>query len=243
MNYIIFYIVILVANIIQGITGFAGTILAMPPSLMVVGYPVAKPILNVLGILAGLYVFILNYKDVNWKELKKISLIMSIGIFGGFYLKKLFVGRDKSLFFLLGVFVIVIAIQGFIKIYSKSDQQKQMNPIKSLILILSAGIIHGMFLSGGPLLIGYLSKQIEEKQAFRATISTTWILLNSMILMNDLYEGVWNPQLLKVQLISIPFLIIGIIIGTKLYVVMSQKLFMKITYSLLMISGFMLVIK
>ena len=30
MNYLLFYIVILLSNIIQGITGFAGTILAMP---------------------------------------------------------------------------------------------------------------------------------------------------------------------------------------------------------------------
>ena len=57
-NYIVFFLVILLANIIQGITGFAGTILAMPPSLMLVGYSVAKPVLNVLGLLSGIYVFV-----------------------------------------------------------------------------------------------------------------------------------------------------------------------------------------
>ena len=55
MNYILFLLVILLTNIIQGITGFAGTILAMPPGLMLVGYPVAKPVLNVLGLLSGIY--------------------------------------------------------------------------------------------------------------------------------------------------------------------------------------------
>ena len=54
MNYILFLLVILLTNIIQGITGFAGTILAMPPGLMLVGYPVAKPVLNVLGLLSGI---------------------------------------------------------------------------------------------------------------------------------------------------------------------------------------------
>lgn len=56
---------------IQGITGFAGTILAMPPSLILVGYDVAKPILNVLGILAGVYVFVTQWKHVDWKQLKR----------------------------------------------------------------------------------------------------------------------------------------------------------------------------
>lgn len=72
MNYILFLLVILLTNIIQGITGFAGTILAMPPGLMLVGYPVAKPVLNVLGLLSGIYVFTGNYKSVCWKELRKL---------------------------------------------------------------------------------------------------------------------------------------------------------------------------
>lgn len=50
MKEFIFYIIIFLTNIIQGITGFAGTILAMSPSMILVGYDVAKPILNVLGI-------------------------------------------------------------------------------------------------------------------------------------------------------------------------------------------------
>lgn len=32
INYALLFVVILAANVIQGITGFAGTILAMPPA-------------------------------------------------------------------------------------------------------------------------------------------------------------------------------------------------------------------
>ena len=42
-NQILFYIVILLTNIIHGITGFAGTILAMPPSLMLVATTSQSP--------------------------------------------------------------------------------------------------------------------------------------------------------------------------------------------------------
>ena len=70
MGYAVFFLVILLSNIIQGITGFAGTILAMPPSLMLVGYDTAKPVLNVLGRLSGIYVFAGHRKHVCWGELK-----------------------------------------------------------------------------------------------------------------------------------------------------------------------------
>lgn len=112
MHYALFFLVILAANVIQGITGFAGTILAMPPSLMLVGYPVAKPVLNVLGLLSGVYVFAGNRRHVNWQELKKIVLIMAAGILGGILIKGLFEGKEQLLYKLLGLFVIFLAVQG-----------------------------------------------------------------------------------------------------------------------------------
>ena len=95
-NQILFYIVILLTNIIHGITGFAGTILAMPPSLMLVGYDIAKPILNVLAIFSGVYVFVGNYKKIAWKELAKIVVVMALGIFGAVFIKGLFVGKGNE---------------------------------------------------------------------------------------------------------------------------------------------------
>lgn len=183
MNTVLFYIIIFLTNVIQGITGFAGTILAMPPSLILVGYDVAKPILNVLGILAGVYVFVTQWKHVDWKQLKKVVIVMAIGIFGGFFLKNALAGYDAVLYKFLGIFVIFLAIHGFYSIYGQRQRDtKEKSSWKSMLLLIGAGIVHGMFVSGGPLLIGYLSNEIKEKTSFRATISTVWIILNSMIL-------------------------------------------------------------
>lgn len=104
-------------------------------------------------------------------------------------------------------------------------------------------MVHGIFVSGGPLLIGYLTKRIQDKVSFRATISTVWVFLNSLILFDDIRAGLWNLELLKIQLVSIPFLLAGMFIGGKLYTKMSQQLFMKITYVLLFISGVSLLVK
>lgn len=285
INYILFLLVILVSNVIQGITGFAGTILAMPPSLMLVGYPIAKPVLNVLGLLSGIYVFAGNYKSVCWKELKKIVAVMAAGIIGGILIKGLFDGKEQILYKLLGVFILFLSVQGWLSLKQgakknqevknakpdsnqtiklDSDQLVKLDsdqPVKpdsvqlvkpdsdckdspALYLILAlAGIVHGIFVSGGPLLISYLTKKIQDKVSFRATISTVWVFLNSMILVDDIRAGLWNVDLLKVQLLSIPFLLLGMFIGGKLYVRMSQRLFMMITYILLFISGVSLLVK
>lgn len=253
VNEILFYIVIVLTNTIQGITGFAGTILAMPPGLMLMGYDIAKPVLNVLAIFSGIYVFVGNYKKICWKELLKIVIIMALGIFGAVYIHGLFVGKEQLLYRLLGIFVILLAVQGFWKLTRKPAAQDDAqgktpattaggNAFAYAILVL-AGIIHGLFVSGGPLLISYMTKRIQDKVSFRATISTVWIFLNTLILLEDVQAGLWVPSTIRVLIISVPFLLVGMFIGSKLYARMSQLVFMKLTYILLFISGLTLLVK
>ena len=123
MGYAVFFLVILLSNIIQGITGFAGTILAMPPSLMLVGYDTAKPVLNVLGLLSGIYVFAGHRKHVCWGELKKIVAVMAVGIVGGIFLKGFFAGRERMLYALLGLFVVCLSVQGLWKLRMERQEE------------------------------------------------------------------------------------------------------------------------
>ena len=76
---VMFLVVVFLTNIIQGITGFAGTVLAMPPGIFLQGIDTAKMVLNILGILASLWIVSVSYKDINWKEVKKILFFMVIG--------------------------------------------------------------------------------------------------------------------------------------------------------------------
>ena len=250
-NQILFYIVILLTNIIHGITGFAGTILAMPPSLMLVGYDIAKPILNVLAIFSGVYVFVGNYKSINWKELARIVVVMALGIVGAVYIKGLFIGKEHLLYKLLGLLVIGLSVQGLYKLVHKpepdtkkpAERQTAARNAGACALLVLAGIIHGLFVSGGPLLTGYMTKRIQDKTVFRATISTVWIFLNTLVFLEDVQAGLWVPSTVKMLGISVPFLLAGMFIGSKLVTRMSQLVFMKLTYVLLFISGLSLLVK
>lgn len=240
MSELIFYLIIFLANIIQGITGFAGTILAMPFSVSVVGYDIAKPVLNVLGILAGVYVVLGNYKQINLKLLKKICLYMTIGIIIGIIIKNLLIGQEKILYLLLGLFVLIIGVKGLIENLS-SKQITSKNKGSDLILLI-AGIVHGMFVCGGPLVVSYLSSCTNNKDEFRRTISAVWIILNTIILINDIFAGYYVLNTIRIQIISIVFLFCGMFVGGILYKHMNQKAFMILTYVLLCVSGLSLII-
>ena len=248
MTYIVFYVLITLCNIIHGITGFAGTVLAMPFSIMLVGYATAKPVLNWLGLVAGVYVFAGNHKHVNWKELKKIVIVMAAGILCGSFLKGFFLGtsREKIMYIALGLFIIYLSVTGLIKVFKPKKEAADAVKSGTLtnLLLVAAGLVHGIFVSGGPLLIGYLTNRgVTDKVSFRATISTCWVFLNGLILATELIGGDWTMSLATTALIATPFMLVGMFIGGKLCAKMSQQLFLKLTYVLLFISGFSLLIK
>ena len=255
MDHALFYIVILLANIIQGITGFAGTILAMPFSIKLVGMDTAVPVLNVLGLLSGIYVFAGNYRHVDKKELLRVAAVMVPTLLIGMWVRGRLAQSPRLLYVILGVLVVVIGAAGLISTLGKRTAENggkgpqngcgmpcpyTASPAENalqLALLTAAGLVHGMFVCGGPLLIAYLAKRIKDKTVFRATISTVWIFLNGIMLVTQIAAGQWNAQLLKVQLISVPFLLAGMFIGSVLYKRMSQRVFMMITYVLLLVAG------
>lgn len=253
---ICFYIVIFFTNVIQGITGFAGTILAMPPSLLLVGYPVAKPVLNLLGMLAGIIVFAGGHQKCRWGEVRKIVLLMIPGLFAGFACKAFLAGKEQYLGILLAIFVLALSVQGMWKMYRsrsvggdsqeekpETDSQNTAGKAADLLLLVAAGAVHGIFVSGGPLLIGYLTRRVKEKESFRVTISVVWILLNGMILIDDIVSGYWNVELVWTQIAALPFFLAGMTLGGRLCKKMSQRTFMILTYILLFAAGITLLLK
>lgn len=272
MNRILFYYVILVANIIQGITGFAGTILAMPPGLMLVGYDIAKPVLNFLGLLSGVIVLAGSFRNVNWRELGRVLIYMMSGMVIGMLIKNALSGQMELLYKGLGVFVLILAVRGCVATGQKIHQQKTlaagmsyldedvigeraegngvysfparaMSRAGTFLMLLLAGVVHGIFVSGGPLAVAYLSKKLPHMPEFRATISTMWIVLNGFNMAEEIVQGLWTPQLIHVQILAIPFLILGMLIGGKLFKIMNQNIFMVLTYVLLIVSGVSLLFK
>lgn len=241
---ILFLIVVLITNIIQGITGFAGTVLAMPVSVMLVGFECAKPILNVLGILAGLYVVATSYKYINKKEFLKIVAVMVIGILVGVYIKSFFSGNAEVLYKVLGSVVIATALWGVYRTFIKKNaDEKPLNSVASYTLLISAGIVHGMFVCGGPLLVTYLAGRLRDKNEFRATISAAWVVLNTVVMFDDIRSGFFNIKLIELLAISAVALFAGMFIGNMLYKKMSKEVFMKITYVLIIVSGASLLVK
>lgn len=233
---ILFLAVVFLTNIIQGITGFAGTVLAMPPGIFLQGIDTAKMVLNILGILSSIWIIFISYKDIDWKEVKKILVFMIIGVALGMKLFTLL-----PLGFLLKIYAFFIILMALKGIFVKGEIQTPKWVLIGVILL--AGVVHGMFVSGGPLIMIYVAKKLKSKSSFRATLAVVWIVLNSYLAFSHYNQGVFTPENIKLLWMSIPPFAFGMIAGNILHYKMSQASFLKLSYILLSISGMALIVK
>lgn len=233
---VMFLVVVFLTNIIQGITGFAGSVLAMPPGIFLQGIDTAKMVLNILGILASLWIVSVSYKDINWKEVKKILFFMVIGTALGLKIFTLL-----PLEFLLKIYAIFIILMALKGIFIKGEMKTPEWVLVGVILL--AGVIHGMFVSGGPLIMIYVAKKLKSKSSFRATLAIVWIVLNTYLAFSHYNQGIFTSENLKLLYLSIPPFALGMIVGNILHHKMSQATFLKLSYILLSISGVALIAK
>ena len=253
----LFFIVILLSNVMQAITGFAGTVLAMPFSIMLVGGDIARTVLNILGIAASIGVVVLNRKSIRWKEVLKICGIMLVGMAIGFLIIRFANVGKQALYFILAGFVVLFSAIGIYTTFLRKEKDPSSLPpvsrkrqivSESLLigLLVVAGVVHGMFVCGGPLLIIYATRRLPERDEFRATLSMSWIVLNSVNLVRDILSGAFPTEdvgnYLMILGISLAVLVVAIVVGNLVAKKLNKKAFMGITYGLMVISAVSLIL-
>ena len=115
-------------------------------------------------------------------------------------------------------------------------------------LLIAAGVVHGMYVCGGPLLIIYATKKLKNKDEFRSTLSMVWVVLNGVNLVRDIIAGnfvmVGGGIIETIAAMVMPvFVLFGAIaFGNILAKRMNKRVFMIITYVLMAISATSLIL-
>lgn len=231
MTNLLFWLILFAANVIQAITGFAGTVLAMPFSIILLGENEAKVILNLMALVSGIMIAVINRKHIRWTELLKISVFMTAGMLISLLIKQV-ITSDEFLIRIYGIVIIFIAVKNLII----RDQKKHSAVVLYAVLIL-AGILHGLFVSGGALLVVYAAQVLDDKDEFRATVSSVWIVLNTIIISGQIRDRTLMTADPLRTFVGIIILFAATWLGNRIGKHVSKKLFLKITYILLIISG------
>lgn len=228
---ILFTLLVFVTNIIQAITGFAGTLLAMPAGIRLIGIHASRAILNAMGLAASILIVLSFRRDIDRRQLLRITCAMGIGILIGLGLMQIL-----ELDFLLTLYGLFVVGYALFKMLSRRNSSEISRTAGAVILIL-AGVVHGMFISGGSLLVIYAVNALPEKRTFRATLSGVWIILNGFLMVQHIVSGYFTPEVTHLTLLCLIPLCLGVFLGTRLQEHVRQRTFLRLTYVLLLVSG------
>ena len=232
----LFLLVVFLSNVVQCVTGFAGTF-----SAMLVGLDTARPVLNVMGLAASVGVVLRFRRSVDKKELVKMLAVALPGMLLGAYLKTL-ITDGGVLFRILGAIVIVFAVMNFVAFLLKKDLAGKSAALGYLFLA-AGGVVHGMFVCGGPLIVSYATVKLRENNAFRATLSAVWIVLNAILMAADVWAGAFTAQTWLLTGLCLAVLAGAVLLGNRIASKMSRNAFLIATYVLMLISGVSLFLK
>ena len=159
---------IFIAFGIEAITGFGSIVIALSLGALLLPIDAMLPVLVPLNICMTSYLAIRHRQHIHWPTLLKMILPLMVGgtLLG--YLLRPALG-DNTLQILFGALVIWFAARELWRsIRGLKVSQHGSGWTRSWMLV--AGITHGLFASGGPLLVYALTGTQLSKSAFRAPV-------------------------------------------------------------------------
>ncbi|NLZ77155.1 MAG: sulfite exporter TauE/SafE family protein [Spirochaetales bacterium] len=227
-------LVVCVTHILEAITGFGASVLALPFLSGLLGVKTAVQVISILTLLFTLVIALKNRHSIAWKQYFIILGFMLAGLPVGMHLYR---SRESgTLSLLLALFIIAASTTQLIRSVGIRKKDEKVG-ILSFLLLFAGGIIHGVFSSGGPLIIFYAKQALPEKGSFRATLCLLWASLNTIIIGAYLIEGSLKKETLGATAIMIPFIAVGYLIGEHIHHRIDERKFSILVFVMLLLTG------
>jgi uncharacterized membrane protein YfcA len=217
------------------VTGFGCTVLALPFVTALLGLREGVMVLTILAFALAAYMAISKRRDIDLKQYGIILAFVALGLPAGMLLfRRVDVAPLKKA---LAAFIVLASIAQLAKLaWAGKKAGRLPRPLAYALLVLG-GVVHGMFSSGGPLVVLYASEALPEKGRFRATLCLLWTTLNAVIIGSYLASGSLGAGTAGKTALLIPFLAAGIVIGERLHDRVDQRAFSLVVFAALLATG------
>lgn len=232
--------VVFVTHAMEAVTGFGCTVLALPFITALFGLKSGVETLTILALILAAYIVIRNRKDVDPRQFGLIVAFVAAGLPIGMYL---FRNVDSApLKKALAVFIIIASSLQIFSFFSRKERKSKLPAPLGYIFLFLGGIVHGVFSSGGPLVVLYASAALPDKGKFRATLCLLWTALNSILVGGYVVSGSLTVETGVRTAFMIPFLVAGIVAGEFIHTRVDARLFKIFVFSTLLATGVVMLI-
>lgn len=252
-----FAVVVLGGYLVQTASGFGSTLVCVTFGAHLLPIRLLVPLVLPLSVVQNTYIVIRHRDGVRWRLLlTRILPLMGGGMLAGFLFTVMVYGdsqpsRESSLDTWLrsgfAVLVLVLAARElFVAWRVRTGDPKKVarpaSPMSSFLAMIGAGLVHGVYATGGPLLVYAVGREGLPKREFRSTLSAVWLVLDSALMTGFVLDGRYDASSLWKVAILLPSLPLGIVVGERIHRRIPEAHFKTGVFALLVVAAIMLLV-
>lgn len=236
--FVILGVVALCAFTTEGAIGFGGTVLAASIGAQVVPLELLLPAFVPLNMLLSSWLLGRGFSSIAWRLLAvEVAPAVAVGAGIGLALFHEVPAKD-ALALGFGVFVVGLSIFQL----ARPGAGELARPVRIGLLVLG-GIAHGLFGTGGPMIVYVVRRRLPDKRAFRSTLAVLWLALNVALLINYASAHLYTRTTANVGGLLALTIIPGLIIGERIHTKLDAARFERVVWIVLLLAGAALAVR
>jgi uncharacterized membrane protein YfcA len=238
----LFAAVVFGGYVVQTVTGFGSTIFCVTFGALLVPIEMVPALEVPLSLVQNAWITMRYHDGIAWRlVLAKVVPLMLGGMIVGFEISEGVQGDALRVAF--GVLVLVLSARELYGILRTTQaEERPAGPVATTTALLGAGVVHGIYATGGPLLVYAIGRLGMSKHAFRSTLTVIWLVLNAILTGMMAFRGRVSQETLLTSAMLFPTVPLGLVVGEVLHRRVSERRFKILLFSLLSIAAVTLVV-
>ncbi|MFZ8830634.1 MAG: sulfite exporter TauE/SafE family protein [Thermodesulfobacteriaceae bacterium] len=241
-------IVLFSSALIHGLVGFAFATTALPLLALVKSVKFSVPLLSLLSFVVNLATLLLmKEKELTNFPLRFFGAIFFGVIIGVYGFKIASESTLRTLLFIaiLSYFIWEVGhhFTGKEDPYIQHINPEVFKSVKALGVAFIVGFLGGILYTPGPPIVIYFSILRLKKDIFKATLQLIFMITALFTIINHTFQGNITKETLSSFFINLPIVLLGLYLGQRLYVRLSNKAFYYLVNLFLLISAVLLLLK
>lgn len=190
------------------------------------------------------YIVVRHADGIRWSLLlRRVLPLMALGMAAAFAVLAYVRGPWLGLAF--GLMVLVLSARDIRRLRQSASgaAEPPISVPASVAALFSAGLIHGIYASGGPMLVYAIGREGLGKRDFRSTLSMIWIALNVILVARFVSMGAYQPPDLYRILFLLPAVPLGIVLGEWIHHRVDERRFRMAVLVLLLAAAISLILR
>lgn len=228
--------VVLLGYTVLGLTGFGSALVVVPLLAWTWPLPEVVALTLLLDVPASTFHSGLNWRQVQWRELRRLLPGMVLGTLAGLWLLQHMSSRWPL--FCLGLYVAGVGVNA---LRPKASPAEPLATAWAWPAGVAIGLVEMLFGTAGPVVVAWLSRRLANVQAMRASTPLVILVAAATVLLGMAWNGRLSVELIWQRWsVLIGAALCGVWLGHRMAHRIPASLLRQTICALLVVSGVML---